>query len=117
MLSIHFFGAKLLELQFSHGIRNACKPTTAHQLLEFVQMLQPRQHNLFTRLFNLSGQEHFVKDSVNLSPNQSAVHPSLYALVLALAYLVEVEHQIQLTHVPKELIQHFDEEMYGFQVC
>jgi len=87
MLSIHFFGAKLLELQFSHGIRNACKPTPTHQLLKFVQMLQSRQHDLFTRLFNLSGQEYFVKDSVNLFPNQSAVHPSLYVLALALLTL------------------------------
>jgi hypothetical protein len=84
-------------------------------------MLQPRQHNLFTRLFNLSSQKHFIQDSVNLSPTPHiSNYPSLYlpySLLPLLAYLVKVKHQIQFTHVPKELIQHFDEEMYGFQVC
>jgi len=117
MLSIHCFGAKLPELQFSHGIRNACKPTSTHQLLKFVQMLQPRQHDLFTRLFNLSGQEHFIEDSVNLFHiPTSALHPLCHPCFF-FAYLIEVEHQIQLAHVPKELIQHFNEEVYGFQVC
>jgi hypothetical protein len=90
-------------------------------LLEFVQMLQPRQHDLFTRLFNLTRQEDFIKDSVNLCPPKSAIHLSLFIALscsfFVAAYLVEVEHQIQFTHVPEELIQHFDEEMYGFQVC
>jgi hypothetical protein len=45
----------------------------------------------------------------------SAIIP--LSITLALSYLIKVEHQIQFTHVPKELIQHFDEEMYGFQVC
>lgn len=31
-------------------------------------------------------------------------------------HLVEVEHQIQLAHVPKERIQHLDEEVYRLQV-
>ena len=30
--------------------------------------------------------------------------------------LVKVEHQIQLAHIPKEAIQHLDEEMYRFQI-
>lgn len=31
-------------------------------------------------------------------------------------YLVKVEHQIQLTHIPKERIQHLDEEVYRLQI-
>lgn len=31
-------------------------------------------------------------------------------------YLVEVEHQIQLTDVPEELVQHLHKEMYGLQI-
>ena len=31
-------------------------------------------------------------------------------------HLVEIEHQIQLAHVPKERIQHLDEEVYGLEV-
>jgi hypothetical protein len=109
---------------------NSCSPmvskmlfnSTSTSLLKFVQMLQPRQHNLFTRLFNLSRQEHFIQNSVNLSPTPQCQQLSLFpsiplSITLALSYLVKVEHQIQFTHVPKELIQHFDEEMYGFQVC
>jgi hypothetical protein len=44
----------------------------------------------------------------------SAIVPPSPRHRFALPYLVEVKHQIQFTHVPKELIQHFDEEMYGF---
>ena len=33
------------------------------------------------------------------------------------AYLVKVEHQVQFTHIAKELIQHFYKEVYRFQVC
>ena len=33
------------------------------------------------------------------------------------ADLVEVKHQIQLTNIPKEAVQHLDEEVYRFQVC
>ena len=47
----------------------------------------------------------------------SALHlqPPVYAL--GAAYLVKVEHQVQFTHIAKELIQHFHKEMYRFQVC
>ena len=31
-------------------------------------------------------------------------------------HLVEIKHQVQLTHIPKELVQHLDEEMDGFEV-
>lgn len=30
--------------------------------------------------------------------------------------LVEIEHQIQLAHIPKELIQHLHEEMYRLEI-
>lgn len=33
-----------------------------------------------------------------------------------MAYLVEIKHQIQLTHIPKELIQHFHKEMNRLKV-
>ena len=46
----------------------------------------------------------------------SALHlqPPVYAL--GAAYLVKVEHQVQFTHIAKELIQHLYKEMYRFQV-
>ena len=31
-------------------------------------------------------------------------------------YLVKVEHQVQFAHIPKKAIQHFDKEMYRFQI-
>lgn len=34
-----------------------------------------------------------------------------------LTYLVEIKHQIQLTHIPKEAIQDLDEEMYSLEIC
>ena len=33
-----------------------------------------------------------------------------------LTHLVEIKNQIQLTHIPKEAIQHLDEKMYRFQI-
>lgn len=32
------------------------------------------------------------------------------------AYLIKVKHQIQLTNIPKETIQHLDEEVYSLQI-
>ena len=58
-------------------------------------MFQPRQHHLLTRLLDLARQENLV---------QYRIH------------LVEVKHQIQLTHVPEKLIQHFNKEMYRFEI-
>jgi len=34
--------------------------------LQLIQMLQPRQNNLFTRLLHLASQEHLVENSVHL---------------------------------------------------
>lgn len=31
-------------------------------------------------------------------------------------YLVEIEHQVQLTHIPKELIQHLNKEMDSLEI-
>lgn len=58
-------------------------------------MLQPRQHDLFARLFDLAGQKHLVQDGIDL---------------------VEVEDQVQLAHVAEELIEHLDKEMDGLQI-
>lgn len=46
----------------------------------------------------------------------SALHPQPPEYAPHAAYLVEIEHQVQLTHVAKELIQYFYKEMYCFQV-
>ena len=58
-------------------------------------MLQPRQHNLLTRLLDLARQEHLVQNGIDL---------------------VEIEYQIQLAHIAEKLIQDFDEKVDGFQV-
>lgn len=58
-------------------------------------MFQPRQHDLLTRLFDLACQKDLIEDSVDL---------------------VEVEHEVQLAHVPEELVQHFDEEMDRLEI-
>ena len=58
-------------------------------------MLQPRQHNLLTRLLNLPGQEHLVQDGI---------------------HLVEVEDEVQLADIPKEGVEHLDKEVDGLEV-
>lgn len=58
-------------------------------------MLQPRQNNLLTRLLDLARQENLIQNGIDL---------------------VEIEDQIQLTDIPEELVQHFHEEVYRFQV-
>jgi hypothetical protein len=73
-------------------------------LLKFIQMLQPRQHNLFTRLFNLSSQEDFIQNSINLFPTTPVSNPFVSSSPFPLSYLVKVKHQIQFTHIAKELI-------------
>ena len=37
-------------------------------------------------------------------------------LVYILIHLVKIKNQIQFTHISKECIEHFDKEMYGFQI-
>ena len=63
--------------------------------LQLIQMLQPRQHHLLTRLLNLARQKNLIQNRV---------------------HLVEIKHQIQFTDIPEELIQDFDEEMDRFQI-
>ena len=58
-------------------------------------MFQPRQNHLLASLLNLTGEEHLVENGVDL---------------------VKVENQVQLTHVPEELVEHFDEEMNRFEI-
>lgn len=64
-------------------------------LLQLVQMLQPSQDNLLTRLFNLAGQKDLVQDGVDL---------------------VKVEDEIELADIAEELVQDFDEEVNSFQI-
>ena len=59
-------------------------------------MLQPRQHNLLARLFNLSRQKHLIKYRVDF---------------------VEIEDQIQFAHIPEKLIKDLHEEVDSFKVC
>jgi hypothetical protein len=58
-------------------------------------MLQPRQDDLFTRLFDFSGQKDLVQNGIDL---------------------VEVEHEIQFADIPEELVEHFDEEVDRLEV-
>jgi hypothetical protein len=88
--------------------------------LQLIQMLQPRQNNLFTRLLHLASQEHLVENSVHLNISVSHVPrpplPSNQKRIKTKTHLVEIKYQIQLTHIPKKAIQHLDEEVYGLQV-
>lgn len=58
-------------------------------------MLQPRKHNLLTRLLNLPCKEHLIQNRIDL---------------------VEIKHQIQLANIAEELIQDFHKEMYSLQI-
>ena len=58
-------------------------------------MLQPRQYHLLTRLLNLPREKHLIQDGVDL---------------------VKIKHEVQLAHVPEELVQHLDEEVDGLEV-
>lgn len=86
-------------------------------------MFESRQHDLLARLFNLAGKEDFIQDGVDLaqSPNQYSLDTNLPApfhlITHPITHLVKVENKIQLAHIPKELIQHLDEEMNSLQVC
>jgi hypothetical protein len=70
-------------------------PDPSTKSIQPIQMLQPRQHDLLARLLNLARQKYLVQNSV---------------------HLVKIKHQVQLTHVAEECVQHLDEEMYGFKV-
>ena len=82
-------------------------------------MLQPSQHDLLRGLLDLAGEEYFVEDCVDLRHRISFVRhftPSQIRKSGTQTHLVEIKHQIQLAYIPKELIQHFDKEMDGFEV-
>ena len=83
-------------------------PETLHALLQFIQMLQPCQHNLLAGLLDLTRQKHLIQDRINLVQYQPFLLPRKPCPI----YLVEIKHQIQLTDIPKETIQHLDEKMY-----
>jgi hypothetical protein len=59
-------------------------------------MLQPREHNLLTRLFDLARQEHLVEDGIDL---------------------VEVEDKVKLADVSEKGIEDLDEEVNSLEEC
>lgn len=58
-------------------------------------MLQPRQNNLLTRLLNFPGQKNLIQNRI---------------------HLIKIKHQIQLTHIPKESIQHLYKKVNRLQI-
>ena len=84
-------------------------------------MLQSCQNNLFTSLLNLASEKYFIKNRINLIPKYqlvSTVRTNPKSLKpKSERYLVKVEHQIQLAHVPEKLIQNLDKEVNCLQIC
>ena len=64
-------------------------------LLQFIQVLQSCQHNLFACFFNLTSQEHLVENCIDL---------------------VKVKDQVQLAHVAKESVQDFNKEVDRLEI-
>lgn len=64
-------------------------------------MCQSRQNHLFTRLLNLTRKKYFIENRVHLYNPSASDHspPPMFP-----AYLVEVEHQVQLTDITEESI-------------
>lgn len=62
--------------------------------LQLIQVFQPRQHNLLTRLLNLARQKDLVEDGV---------------------HLVKVEDEVELADVAEEGVEHLDEEVDGLE--
>jgi hypothetical protein len=62
--------------------------------LQLIQMFQPRQHNLLTRLLNLARQKDLIQNGVDL---------------------VKVEDEVQLADVAEEGVEHLDEEVDGLE--
>jgi hypothetical protein len=73
---------------------NAEKKRHSPGLLEFLKVVETFEHDLFARLFDLAGEEHLVKDCVDLY-----VSPAPY---YASTHLVEGEDKVELAHVLKK---------------
>lgn len=52
----------------SSPLRKLNTPIPSIISLQFVQMLQPRQHNLLTRLLDLTRQEYLIENGIDLFP-------------------------------------------------
>ncbi len=76
-------------------------------------MLQPRKYDLLARLLDLAREEDLVQDRIHLSPTSALPSSNLFFIY---SYLIEIEHQIQLTNIPEKLIQHLDKKMYRLQI-
>jgi len=61
-------------------------------------MLQPRKYDLLARLLDLAREEDLVQDRIHLSPTSALPSSNLFFIY---SYLIEIEHQIQLTNIPK----------------
>lgn len=94
--------------------------------LQFIQVLQPRQHNLLTRLLNLTRQKHLVENRIHLNTHKTLAHiitppqnsspPSPTPLSRTeRTNLVKIKNQIQLTNIPEKRIQNLYEEMQRLQ--
>jgi hypothetical protein len=84
-------------------------------------VLQSRQHDLLARLFDLTCEKNFIEYSIHLKACSGNISPLSLNLLRPLiekssTNLVEVEDQVQLTYISKELIKNFHEEVYGLQV-
>jgi hypothetical protein len=81
-------------------------------------MSQSRQYHLFARLLNLTCKENLVEDCIDLSPSVSNLcHLSVHiSFSRRSTHFVEIEHQVQLTNIPEERIQHLHEKVYSFQI-
>lgn len=63
--------------------------------LQLVQMLQPRQHNLLTRLLDLTRQEYLIKDGINLSQQTIIYQPTILIIPHTLLF-----NCVHLIHIP-----------------
>ena len=61
--------------------------------LQLIQMLQPRQHHLLTRLLDLARQKNLIQNRI---------------------HFIEIKHKVQFTDISEELIQHLHKEMDRF---
>jgi hypothetical protein len=69
-------------------------------------MSQSRQDYLLARLFNLTSEEDLVKNCIYLNSVSAASGrlPREHLPLYTSTYFVKIEHQVQLTHIPKERV-------------